>query len=1052
MFSKNGSVHTTIRMTVVSVFIVATLLTACIAIGLQYYFSQSMARSAAAGLYTATAQSITSELQGISAVNANVIGLLSENPALKDPEREAAQLKIFTSVLQKNPLFYGIYVGRADNSFFEVVNLSTSEYARNKLFAAPTDHWVVISLRETPEGRVREYQYLDEALQLRTSRLEPTSFTVTERLWFKSAFTSGEVEVSDPYLFAQLGALGRTVSKRVAGSDTVVAMDMTLSSMSEFLASHEVAEDGDLYLFNSEGMVVASSADHNDGKGVDPLPRLKVSNDERAFLNALPRLKVSNELNWPPFDYTLEGAARGYSIDVMDMVAQMLGIEFEYINGFTWLELVEQFREGKLDLLHSVTLTPENQNWGLYGNAYVSLPYALVTRADSPALASVTELGDRALAIPTGWSIRSVVSKAHPELTLMDADSTLHALELVQEGKAYAALDNEVIMRYITRHYFIEGLQFHSQIDMETDQVPEDLHVMVNANQPRLRSLIDRAIEAIGPQQHEQLERRWLRFDRQRDEVTSETVPADLLVEIANTPTLHGLLSGTDINGREHVLYAAPTGPATEQQSPLFVGIVTPLDTVLEPFLSKVILSVIITAGFLLLLLPMSWFFANPIVRPVRQLAYENDKVRRRQFDQVQRIPSRVRELDELSESMVSMVDSIQAYERSQRELMDSFIKLIAEAIDEKSPYTGGHCERVPELALMLAAKASASSDAAFKDFCLESEEEWREYRIAAWLHDCGKITTPEHIVDKGSKLEVIYNRIHEVRMRFEVLLRDAQVHYWEQLAAQPDSKDALLAELEASKQQLQDDFNFVAECNVGGEFLDEEKQARLREISAKTWQRNFSDRSGLSPVEELRVKGEESPLPATEPLLADKPEHIVERTRPTDYDPKLGINMDVPENLYNQGEVYNLSISRGTLTNEDRFKINEHMISTIRMLDRLPFPDELKNVPRYASTHHETMRGSGYPRKLPGDELSIPERILAVADIFEALTASDRPYKKAKPVSIAVDILHKMVEDNHIDRDCFELFIKEGVYLKYAREFLDEEQVDEVDVARYLS
>jgi hypothetical protein len=242
-----------------------------------------------------------------------------------------------------------------------------------------------------------------------------------------------------------------------------------------------------------------------------------------------------------------------------------------------------------------------------------------------------------------------------------------------------------------------------------------------------------------------------------------------------------------------------------------------------------------------------------------------------------------------------------------------------------------------------------------------------------------------------------------------------------------------------------------VAECNVGGEFLDEAKQDRLKAIAQTSWQRQFDDRIGLSPVEELRTPPVEPVLPATEYLLSDKPQHIIERTRSTDYPPEFGINMDVPEHLYNLGEIYNLSISRGTLTAEDRFKINEHMISTIKMLESLPFPEELKNVPRYASTHHETMRGSGYPRKLPGEQLSIPERILAVADVFEALTASDRPYKKAKPVSVAVDILHKMVLDNHIDRDCFELFIRDKVYLQYAEKFLSPVQIDKVDTGKYM-
>jgi len=192
-----------------------------------------------------------------------------------------------------------------------------------------------------------------------------------------------------------------------------------------------------------------------------------------------------------------------------------------------------------------------------------------------------------------------------------------------------------------------------------------------------------------------------------------------------------------------------------------------------------------------------------------------------------------------------------------------------------------------------------------------------------------------------------------------------------------------------------------------------------LRTIAGSTWQRYFDNRIGLSPVEEQRAPSGDCILPATEHLLSDKPEHIIERSRSMDFPPAFGINMQIPELLYNLGEIYNLSVSRGTLTKEDRFKINEHMISTIKILEGLPFTDELKNVPRYASTHHETMKGNGYPRRLSGEELSIPERILAIADVFEASTASDRPYKKAKPVSVAMDILYNMVLDNHLDRDC---------------------------------
>jgi len=1041
-----GTVRTTIRLTVVMVFVLATTLTAALAIGLQYYFGQSMARQAATNLYTTVSSSIAAELANIGRVNANVIDLLADNTTLTDPTAEMDHLEIFTKVLQKNPLYYGIYLGRRDGSFFEVINLDTSDSARQTLRALPTDRWLIVTLRKGDHGSERHYRYLDKNLEPRLSRSETTDYDVRNRPWYVSAMASSAVQRTAPYLFAQLGVPGQTVSKRILDTDTVVAIDMTLSSISAFLKQHDITDRGDVYLYSGDGQVIAASVDNYYAKYVLPVPELHLTHDEKQFVRSLPTLTISNELNWPPFDYTQTGQPRGYSVDVIKMIAQMTGLKIRFTSGYNWPELVEQYKKGEIDLLQSVILTQDNKTWGLPGSSYVKLPYALVTKKNSGSFTDLSKLAGKSLAIPRGWSIVPVVRARFPEINIVETDTTLHALELVLAGEVAAALDNEVIMRYIARNYFLDDLQYHGNLRLDDSN---KLHIMVPANQPRLRKLIDKAIAAIGEKQRKYLSDNWLTFDTKMAVTSSNIVPSDSLIQIAANAGLHGQLVEIQLADEAYLAYAAPIGLT---ENPLYVGILSSLESVVAPFLSKVKLSIAVTAAFLLLFLPLSWVFANPIVRPVRQLAAENDKIQRREYDKVRHITSRVQELDELSTSMVNMVASIQAHELAQRKLMDSFIELIAQAIDDKSAYTGGHCKRVPELALMLADRASRSDLPAFRDFHLDSDDEWREYRIAAWLHDCGKITVPEHIVDKGSKLETIYNRIHEVRMRFEVLWRDAQISYWERLSESPQQQKTLAAELKATQRQLRDDFNFVAECNVGGEFFDEKKQARLHDIAQITWQRQFDNRIGLSPVEELQAPPVDPALPATEPLLSDKPEHIIERTRSTDYPPEFGIDMDIPEHLYNQGELYNLSIARGTLTDEDRFKINEHMISTIKMLEGLPFPEELKNVPRYASTHHETMKGSGYPRKLPAEQLSIPERILAIADVFEALTASDRPYKKAKSVNVTVDILHKMVLDNHLDKDCFELFIRDKVYLAYAQQYLSPDQIDEVDTSKYFS
>jgi HD-GYP domain-containing protein (c-di-GMP phosphodiesterase class II)/HAMP domain-containing protein len=390
---------------------------------------------------------------------------------------------------------------------------------------------------------------------------------------------------------------------------------------------------------------------------------------------------------------------------------------------------------------------------------------------------------------------------------------------------------------------------------------------------------------------------------------------------------------------------------------------------------------------------------------------------------------------------------------QTQKALFDAFIRLIAGAIDAKSPYTGGHCARVPELTKMLARAACAASTGPYKDFQL-SEQDWEAVHLGAWLHDCGKVTTPEYVVDKATKLETIYDRIHEVRMRFEVLKRDAEIDHWKQIAEGGDPA-RLRGMLESHWRALDDDFAFVAACNEGREYMAPDDIARLQAIAARTWVRTLDDRIGIAHDERSRKERElAAPLPALERLLADKPEHVIER-RPEermDAGNCWGFRVDTPEHLYNRGELYNLCVARGTLSAEERYKINEHMIQTIIMLSALPFPRHLRQVPEIAGGHHEKMDGTGYPKRLTCSQMSPVARMMAIADIFEALTAADRPYKEAKTLSEALGIMHRMCKDRHIDPELFELFLAAGVYREYAERYLRPEQIDAVDLAKYAA
>ena len=390
----------------------------------------------------------------------------------------------------------------------------------------------------------------------------------------------------------------------------------------------------------------------------------------------------------------------------------------------------------------------------------------------------------------------------------------------------------------------------------------------------------------------------------------------------------------------------------------------------------------------------------------------------------------------------------------SLKTLLNAFTEVIAGAIDAKSPYTGGHCNRVPEIANLL---AEAAQETSYKNFSF-TETQWEEFRLAGKLHDCGKVTTPEYVVDKDTKLSTIYNRIHEVRMRFEVLRRDAEIKYHQSLLNNPNQEALLKQNLQQEIDSLNEDFEFVASCNVGGEFLSDDAIHRLSQIGERQWIRHYDDRVGLSFMDLMHLEHiPKQTLPCEEKLLDDKPEHLTEWINHSDVDPlaELRANMPKPEYMFNKGELYNLSIRRGTLSNEERFIINDHIVQTIAMLKKLPFPDYLKRIPEIAGGHHEKLDGTGYPLGLDENhqDLDIPARIMAIADIFEALTASDRPYKKAKTLDESLNIMKFMAQDKHIDSDLFRLFLEQRVFNIYAKDNLNvsQQELDAIDITKYL-
>lgn len=401
-----------------------------------------------------------------------------------------------------------------------------------------------------------------------------------------------------------------------------------------------------------------------------------------------------------------------------------------------------------------------------------------------------------------------------------------------------------------------------------------------------------------------------------------------------------------------------------------------------------------------------------------------------------------VREFLAFNEIMLEQLEQ----EHEQRALFHSFVEMMATSVDIKSPYTGAHCQRVPKITKMLA-KAADQDKQAFQDFSL-TEEGWEELLVAAWLHDCGKVTSPDYVMDKATKLETIYDRIHEVRMRYEVLKRDADIAYWKAVA---QGQDKLIAQATCDEQKvlLESEFEFIAQCNIGHESLQPESIARLEKIASRTWQRTLPDNIGLSQEALDKADTTTQVLPATESLLADKQAHLYpwQESKRLESQSKREFTLTKPEHQYNRGELHNLCVTSGTLTAEERYNVNEHAIQTYLMLDQLPYPEHLKNVPLIAGSHHEKINGNGYPLKMKGEEIPLGGRMIAIADIFEALTAAERPYKQAKTLNESLLIMAWMVKNGELDTDLFELFITQGIHQQYADEFLAESQIDKVDI-----
>jgi len=983
-----------LQIAISTLFISLTVILGAILSWHSYDKTSEIMLSDANDIYRGISQELYLDFKSTYGVVGGGLRQLRLSPVInaKDFNERSSQLPGFKAVLKSEASVFAVGVGYPDGDYLGL-SRADSDFIKQKYDLPPEVAYVAFYMKQQmaeasfDPGKMYLIYYDENLNEVSRSKGAASNFDPRTRPWYKQA--EAEPRATSPYLFYESEVVGLTAMSKTAVPGVIVVFDITLKSLSETISRYEVTESSEVVLINTLGQTFA----YKDLERV-VIDSMDMSGDDDTEL----QLANLGQLGSGVLSYLHEKFQTGE----LEAIEQALDFEFD---GRHWIGSKKVVaRPGGVDLF-ALIVSPVDE----------LLEEAVEIRWAMNAIALLVLL----LFIPLIWYTSkkistplNLLSKEAEAIARFDFDETHMKPSFIKEVHE---LDNAMEMMKSTINKFIDlinSLAGEQNLDTLLKNITRET-MMISHSDAALIYLVD--------EQDDRLKADYL-CDKNQHTLSVDGLSALSLQDSQK------LLAGDSTSKVKSNVLRLESGKQGKLDALLEILDVDKLTTIVMPLQNR----------------------NDEIIGLLCLIYIDGTSLNHSSDDDISADSRSIDFVEALSGFAAVTLESRQLF-KMQEALLHSFIKLIAGAIDAKSPYTGGHCQRVPEITLMLAKAACESDEEPFKGFNLD-EKQWEELGIAGWLHDCGKVTTPEYVVDKATKLETIYDRIHEIRMRFEVLKRDAEIACWQAIAEGGD-KAALMKQLAEACRQLDDDFAFIAECNVGGEFMADDRIERLQSIAERTWKRTLDNNLGLSWEELSRKEDKDESLPVEEKLLSDKPEHLIvrhENDRIPDENP-WGFNVDTPEHKYNRGELYNLSVKKGTLSEEERYMINGHMIQTIIMLNNLPYPKYLRDVPLIAGSHHETMDGQGYPKKLNMSEQPLTARMMVIADIFEALTASDRPYKKAKTLSESIKILSFMRNDKHIDPDLFRLFLTSGVYKEYAEKFLEPEQIDEVNVEGYL-
>lgn len=536
-----------IRTAIIAFFLLATVVTASVAISFQYYFSKTLTTESTLAMYQKTAADTRDHLDLIDERASQTVSILAEFTRLdKNKIVSDETTRLYMQAMLRNPLMFSVYLGFANGNFYALINLASDKDAREILHAEPQDRWLIITTKGQGKKRQETLSFYDDKFQIRTTKTQLTHFDPRRRSWYTEA-KRGEIHKTLPYLFQMMQKPGETYSTKLKEHDGVLAVDITMSSLSDYLQQQGLSQENEVYIYQETGQLVATNQ-HVELKELPAAPKIILSIKQQKLVESIPYLTASNENDWPPISFAASGQPYGYAIDVLNYISQMTGIDIHYVNGMRWPELVDMFAVGELDILQPVFYDKERQFFGSLTDAFLDVPYGVITAIGNDKVTHIDQLKGKTVAIPEGWLLAESIKEQFSDINITRVATVRDMFDAVREGKVDAAIDTAPILNYTAKQFFIDDVVVSQTINFgEAATFPNKLHFMLNKSKPELTELFNLALSKLGPEYKKALADKW--FEQKKPQADSKinyqlgTVPYIELMQLVHSPSPDRLMT-----------------------------------------------------------------------------------------------------------------------------------------------------------------------------------------------------------------------------------------------------------------------------------------------------------------------------------------------------------------------------------------------------------------------------------------------------------------------------------------------------------------------------